>query len=40
VVGIEVEEDFEVGGGDLQAFVGFAFGADGANPIDGDGAGG
>jgi len=39
VVGVEVEDDFDVGSGDFEAFVGFAFGGDGAGPVDGNGTG-
>lgn len=38
MIGIEIEHDFEIAGGDLQAFKGFAFRADRAGPVDGDGA--
>jgi len=37
VVGVEVENDLQIGGHDFEAFVGFSFGADRASPIDGDG---
>ena len=39
MVGVQAEDDFEVGGGHFEAFVGFAIRADGAGPIHGGGAG-
>src|SRR5208337_189950 len=39
MVGVEVEDDLEVGSGHFEAFVGLAAGADGADPVNGDGAG-
>lgn len=36
---VEIEEDFEVGGGGAEAFVGFAGDGGGAGGFDGDGAG-
>src|SRR5580698_1241396 len=39
MVGVEVQDNFQVAAGYLQAFVRFALGAHGARPIDGDVAG-
>ena len=39
VGGIEIEKDFDVGGGSFQTFVGFSGGGGCAGGFDGDGAG-
>jgi hypothetical protein len=39
MLGVKVENDFEVGGSDAEAFVGFAFSGDGAYRLDADGTG-
>ena len=39
VAGVEVEVDFDVGGGGFQGFVGFSTGRRGAGGFDGDSAG-
>lgn len=37
MVGVEIENDFQIGGHHFETFVGFSFGADRASPIDSDG---